>query len=434
VPGAPPGAAKITVLGIYWQTSFWSLGPGTGVNSFFLAPQGFARFGHQVHLSVPRGPGQAAVETEEGMILHRFRGGIRFDSNPRKPIPVRLASRFLRWGYYVVIATWNGWRVGRRVKPDIVVGYHYHPALPAYLVARLLGVPNLTRLFGTQLNRVLDDPWRRAASFIQLLALRVPSSYLVMHDDGSEGDLVARRLGVPPGRLRFWRDGHDPGMHRPGERFDVLRAKLGIPPENTILFCAGRMEEDKRMDRIVEVMPAVLAREPRTTLLLVGDGGDRPLIERMIRERGLEGKVVLAGSVARDQLPPYFNLADIFVGTSGRTNANLPPIEAMSCGKPVVALDTGGTRHLVEQGVTGLLVDPARWETELPRAILELVGDPARRAALGRAGLEKVRRDIPTVEQRQRMEVDLAVQAVREYRSGRAPRRAPATGSAGSPE
>jgi glycosyltransferase involved in cell wall biosynthesis len=411
------GGERLTVLGLYWMTSFWSLGPRSGVNSFFLAPQGFARFGHEIHISAPRGKGQPAVEIDEGMVIHRYRGAIRFDSNPRHPLPVRLTSRTLRWLYYMVIGTWNAWRLGRKIKPDLVVGYHYHPAVPAFLVARLLGLPNMTRLFGTQLNRILDHPARRAGAFIQILALRTPASYVVMHDDGSEGDVVARRLGVPAERLRFWRDGYDPAMYRPGERFDDLRARLGIPPDHCILFCVGRMEEDKRMDRLVEILPAVLGEEPKVTLLLVGDGGDRPMLETMIRTLGVQDHVALAGAVTRDELPPYFNLGDIFVGTSGRTNANLPPIEAMSCSKPVVALDTGGTRKLVEDGVTGLLVDSERWREDLPRAIVSLVRDPARRLAMGRAGLEKVRREIPVVEERQRMEVELAAQAVREHRA-----------------
>ncbi len=424
--GPGPAAAageRITVLGLYWMPSFWSLGPRTGVNSFYLAPQGFAHFGHEIHISAPRGRGQPALEIDEGMVIHRYRGAIRFDSNPRRWLPLRLLSRVLRWLYYLVIATAQGWSLGRKIKPDLVVGYHYHPAVPAFLVAQLLGVPNLTRLFGTQLNRILDHPWRRLGAFMQIFALRTPASYLVMHDDGSEGNVVAARLGVPPGRLRFWRDGYDPSMYRPGERFDELRARLGIPAGHCVLFCVGRMEEDKRMDLLVEMLPDVLREEPAVSLLLVGDGGDRPIIESAIRRLRLEQHVALPGAVPRDELPPYFNLGDIFVGTSGRTNANLPPIEAMSCAKPVVALDTGGTRHLIEHGVTGLLVDPVHWQVELPRAVVALVRDPARRRALGEAGLARVRREIPTIEERQRMEVDLALQAVREHRARRRRRR-----------
>ena len=166
---------RIVVLGLYWQPRFWSLGPRMGVNSFFLAPQGFARFGHEVHVSAPRDRGQPSREEDEGIQLHRFGGAIGFDSDPRRALPIRLFSRVTRYLYYVIIAAWNGWRVGREVRPDIVIGYHYHAAYPARVVARLLGRPNLTRLFGTQLNRVFDHPVKRYGAFMQYIAFKTPT-------------------------------------------------------------------------------------------------------------------------------------------------------------------------------------------------------------------------------------------------------------------
>lgn len=419
--GGEPGVDRpLRVLGLYWQSSFWSMGRGIGANSFFLAPQAFARQGHEVHISLPRGPGQLPNEEDEGLLLHRYRAGIAFDSNPKRALPIRLASRLFRYLAYLVLGTWNGVRVGRMVEPDVVIGYHYHGAVPACWTARLLGVPNVTRLFGTQLNRILDDRWRRLGAFMQLLAFRTPASVLILHDDGSQGDRVAQRLGVPPERLRFWRDGYDPSLYAGGERFPEMRRALGIPAEHVVLFCTGRMTSDKRMDRLVELLPDVLRETPEVSLLLIGDGPDRPAIEQAVATGGLGAHVRLTGAVPREVLARHINGADIFVGVSDRTNANLPPIEAMTCGKPVVALDVGGTRSLVDDGVTGLLIDAARWRTELPRALVALIRDPARRAALGAAGREKVLREIPTLEERARMEVELVVERVREARARRA--------------
>lgn len=417
--GDRPGAgepARLVVLGLYWQTSFWSLGPRTGVNSFFLAPQAFARFGHEIHVSAPRGRGQPAFEVDEGIRIHRYRGAIRFDSNPRQPLPRRLASRVLRYLYYLVVGTWNAWRLGRKVRPDVVVAYHYHPVLPARIVARSLGVPNITRLFGTQLNRIFDHPLKRYGGFMQWIALRTPAARVIMHDDGSEGDVIARRLGVPAERLRFWRDGYDPSLHQPGDRQEALRRELGIGRDDIVLFCVGRMEEDKRMDRLIEILPEVLRDAPDVCLMLVGDGGDRPGIERRAAELGVRDRVVLPGAVPRDRIAGFLNLGDIFVGVSDRTNANIPPIEAMSCAKPVVVLATGGTGALVRDGVEGILIDPAEWRSALPRALASLARDPGRRREMGEAGLRRVRELIPTLEERQRMEADLAVEVVREAR------------------
>jgi glycosyltransferase involved in cell wall biosynthesis len=256
-------------------------------------------------------------------------------------------------------------------------------------------------------------------AFMQILALRTPASYVIMHDDGSEGDMVARRLGVSPERLRFWRDGTDYSLYQPHTDLSAVRRELGIAEDHTVLFCVGRLEEDKRMGRLVEILPAVLREESRVTLLLVGDGSDRPDIETRARDLGIADHLRITGAVHRDQLYKYFNLGDIFVGVSDRTNANLPPIEAMSCAKAVVALNTGGTRHLIDDGVNGILVDPSRWMEDLPGQLIGLLRNPVWRRQLGENAREKILREIPTLEERQRMEVEMGLRAVEEYRAGR---------------
>lgn len=419
--GAGP-APKIRVLGLYWIPSFWSLGHRMGASSFFLSVQCYAHFGHEIHVSIPRAPGQPAFEVEEGVRCYRYRGAINFESNPNRAIPIRVTSRFFRYFYYQIIATWEGIRLGRKVRPDLVVGYHYHGAPAAFLVSRALGVPNITRLFGTQLNRILDNPWKKITAFMQILALRTPASYIIMHDDGSEGDVVARRLGVPPERLLFWRDGTDYSLYQPELDLSPVRRELGIEEDHTILFCVGRFEEDKRMGRLVEILPDVLREEPRVTLLLVGDGSERAEVEARAHTLGVARNLRITGSLPRERLYPYFNLGDIFVGVSDRTNANLPPIEAMSCAKPVVALDSGGTRGLIEDGVTGLLVERSRWREDLPGAIVALLRDPLRRRRMGAAARERILREIPTLEARQRMEVEVALRAVAEFRAAHKPR------------
>jgi glycosyltransferase involved in cell wall biosynthesis len=174
------------------------------------------------------------------------------------------------------------------------------------------------------------------------------------------------------------------------------------------------------MGRLVEILPAILREVLEVTLMLVGDGVERPQIEARIHELGLEQAVRLTGAVAREELHRFFNLGQIFVGVSDRTNANLPPVEAMVCAKPLVALSTGGTRHLIEDGVTGLLVAPAAWRAELPRVLVDLLRDRARQRRMGEAGRAKILREFPTVEERQRMEVALAASAAGEGRECKA--------------
>jgi glycosyltransferase involved in cell wall biosynthesis len=412
-------APTMRVLGLYSWPSLWSLGRGSGANSFWLSPHAFVQFGHEIHMSLPLGWGEPRFEDDQGLKIHRYRGAIRFESNPRRILPLRLLSRVGRYAYYVVIGSIQGVRLGRRIKPDLVIGYGVPCAVIAPLVARVLGVPNVTRLYGLQLllykNRV-----KRLGAFMEILALKAPASYIIIHNDGSEGNLAARMAGVPERRLRFWRDGLDPLLQKTPDDLPALRRRLRIPDDHTVLFSVGRFGEDKKMGRLVEILPDILKEEPRVTLMLVGDGPDRPELERRIRDLGVEDHAVVTGAAARVELPGYFGLGDIFVAVSDRTNANLAPIEAMCLGKPVVALATGGTRELIRDGQDGVLVEPGAWRSALPRVLIDLIGDPQKRRDLGDAARERVERMIPKQEERLRMEVDLCVQAVREFRERKA--------------
>lgn len=407
------------VLGLYPWSTFWALGPGKGANSFFLSVHAYVRRGHEMYISMPYARGLPRREDDHGIQIERFRGAIRFDSNPARPMPVRLVSRAVRYAYYYVLATWAGVRMGRKVQPDLVIGYGVQAAAAASLVARILGRPNVTRLFGLQLHLYLKNRWKLPGAFMDIFGLKARTSYVIIHDDGSQGDQIALRFGVPPEKLRFWRDGLECDLYRPGESFPAVRQRLGIPADHLVLFCVGRLGDDKKMGRLVEILPEVLREEPRVSLMLVGDGPDRPHIEKQVRALGLEAHVFFTGAVSREDLPQYLNLGEIFVGVSDRTNANLSPVEAMSCAKALVVLDTGGTRTLVEQGRSGVLIAPDRWREDLPSELVRLIRDPERRAVLGRGARERVQQLIPTAEQRQRMEVELGEQAVREFEAAR---------------
>ena len=78
-----------------------------------------------------------------------------------------------------------------------------------------------------------------------------------------------------------------------------------------------------------------------------------------------------------------------------------------------------------EPRVTLLLVDRSRWVEDLPRALIDLLRDPARRRRLGKTAREKIVCEIPTLEERQRMEVEMGLRAVKEFRAAQAAKKIP---------
>jgi glycosyltransferase involved in cell wall biosynthesis len=124
---------------------------------------------------------------------------------------------------------------------------------------------------------------------------------------------------------------------------------------------------------------------------LAGDGFERPDLIRLAESLGVAKDVTFLGWVPNTDLPPYYRAAAVSVIPSLEEGFGIPAAEAMGCETPVVASDAGGLPEVVEHGVTGLIV-PRGDSSALAEAIGALLADPARAAAMGRAGRERALR------------------------------------------
>lgn len=123
-------------------------------------------------------------------------------------------------------------------------------------------------------------------------------------------------------------------------RYDTneVRRSIGIPPEAFVLGHIGRFEEQKNHKRVVEVAARMMRIDPRLWLLLVGDGEQRPLIQRVVQEAGLLHRTVFLG--VRSDVPRLLKAAiDVVLFPSLFEGLGLVAIEAQAAGVPVVASD-----------------------------------------------------------------------------------------------
>ena len=151
-----------------------------------------------------------------------------------------------------------------------------------------------------------------------------------------------------------------------------------------LLFLA-RLEPRNGLDTLLQAMPRILERHPRARLTVVGDGPWRGYYER--RARRLGDAVRFTGRVLGER-PEYYGGADLYLCPTTRSSFGVTLIEAMACGTPIVVSDITGFRELVRGGGEAVLIskdDPAAWA----ETAIRLIEDPARREAMGAAGLTK---------------------------------------------
>jgi phosphatidylinositol alpha-1,6-mannosyltransferase len=210
------------------------------------------------------------------------------------------------------------------------------------------------------------------------------------------GDYTRSRLAPalgPHPRLVQLPSGVDTETFRPDPQARAeIRARYGFGSDQPVLVCVSRLVERKGQDQLIRALPAVRQQVPGAALLIVGGGPDRDRLTRLVRESGVEGQVVLTGSVPWAELPAHYAAGDVFAMPCRSRRAGLEVeglgivfLEASATGLPVVAGNSGGSPDAVLEGRTGEVID-GRDLTALSTSLAGLLKDPARAALMGAAG------------------------------------------------
>ncbi len=167
----------------------------------------------------------------------------------------------------------------------------------------------------------------------------------------------------------------------------ALRAEAGIPESSPLVGMVGRLVPIKDAPGFLRAAALVLAERPEVRFALVGDGEERPALESLARELGLDGRVVFFGW-RRDLAAVYGDL-DVVVNASLNEGTPVALIEALAAARPVVATRVGGTPGLLGEGKHGRLVPPGE-PAALARAVLATLEESEAARARAQAGREHV--------------------------------------------
>jgi glycosyltransferase involved in cell wall biosynthesis len=196
-----------------------------------------------------------------------------------------------------------------------------------------------------------------------------------------------RRLGLPKDRVSVVPCGVDTSVFTP-------RGPVAPRSDRQRLLVLGRLVERKGQDDAVRALRAV----PSAELVVVGGPSAGALdadpevrrLRAVAAEIGVSDRLFFVGSVARADVPAWVRSADAVLAVPWYEPFGITPLEAMACGRPVVATAVGGLVDTVVDGVTGDLVPP-RDPDRLGEVLAALLADGERRAAYGAAGVRRVR-------------------------------------------
>ena len=182
--------------------------------------------------------------------------------------------------------------------------------------------------------------------------------------------------GLPPGRIDVVHSGIDVGrIDAAPDRRDAIRAELSVPPGHALVANVAHMADHKGQVYLVDAIPRILERFPRTTFAIVGDGELRGALEARSRELGVAGSLRFPGF--RGDVPTILKALDVFVMPSHMEGLGTSVLDAMAARVPVVGTEAGGMPEILEHGRNGL-VCPIRDSGAIARSVVELLADPER--------------------------------------------------------
>lgn len=265
----------------------------------------------------------------------------------------------------------NGWMAARallpRVRsfaPDLIFSFFLYPdGYAALKIGKALSVPVVAMSIGSDINRI-GDP------ISALHTRRVLRQADFITTVSSELRSCAIAMGASPAKSRTILNGCDLSIFHVANRHEA-REKLHIDPAAEVVVYIGRMDLKKGLRELVEAAAALHLQRPDLHVYLVGEGPDRPVVERAIHSNNAAGYIHALPGCAFDEVAVWMAASDLVTLPSYMEGCPNVVLEALACGRPVVATNVGGIPEIMS-GDCGRLVPP-RDPAALAHALTEVL-------------------------------------------------------------
>lgn len=319
---------------------------------------------------------------------------LRFETNPApldsRPLPEDikqidwLGSKTYRLrGWHKLRLFLDFRRVLRQIKPHLI---HAGPVPTCGFFVALSGFsPFLLMSWGS------DILAKQSQSTINRLVLKftIKRANMIAGDCLAVRDKILELSHFPADRIIIFPWGVDINQFHPVPSRLQLREKLGWQ-KNKVVISTRSFEPIYGIEVFLQATKKVIEENPLVRFLMLGDGSMKSQVKDFIARNNLGHAIYLTGRVNHDQLPDYFNEADLYVSSSYSDGSSVSLLEAMACKLPVIVTDLPANREWVQPGVNGWLVPSGNPEA-LGENILKILAGEEKAKLMGEANIALIR-------------------------------------------
>jgi len=338
-------------------------------------------------LPIPRDPTRGRFIYETARALSKIASVRVFLQHPNYPslgglLPRRLQTAQIGDDYHlegldvepleypalpIVSRTLNGWVSGRtllprlrRYAPELVLAYWVYPdGYGALGAARRLGVPCVVGALGSDIHL------RAGLSAVLTRRTIARADALVTVSDAMRRFAISN-FGADPARVHTITNGFNASVFHPRPQAES-RSRLGVPADAELVVYVGRLVEAKGLRELIEAVRLLAPRRPRLAVALIGNGPMREPLRGALTAAGLAERVTMPGGLPPERVAEWIGASDLLTLPSWSEGYPNVLVEAVACGRPVVATDVGGVAEIVS-ALNGVLVPP-RAPTALASAL-----------------------------------------------------------------
>ena len=278
----------------------------------------------------------------------------------------------------------NGWSAYRallpeirKFAPDIIHSFFLYPeGYAAMRIARVLGLPVVAKSLGSDINRL-----GMGFSFVHTRRLLREVNFLFTVSSDLRAKAIS--LGANPETTQALINGCDLSVFHVMDRLEA-RKKLNIDSAHETVVYIGRMDVKKGLRELVEAAASLHLRRPNLHVYMIGAGPDKPAIEGAVRSNDAAGYIHLLPACSFDEVAVWMTAADLVTLPSYMEGCPNVVLEALACGRPVVASNVGGIPEIMHKECGELVPprDPAALAHALA-SVLDRTWDPKVISALG---------------------------------------------------